>query len=254
VGRGLLLPIFSRGFLLALVSIPLGVTAALLVGGLGTRLKPVVSDRPKVLAEVNSRPFLEVIFRQLIASDVRTAVLLTGYKGSCVQEALGSSFGSLEILYSHEERPLGTAGALRNAEVLFGTEPILVMNGDSYCDVDLRSFFEWHSKKNPVASLVLSQVPDAARFGSVVTDEEGRVTRFIEKGQDGPGWINAGIYFVTRRLIESIPPMQTVSLERQVFPKWVGQGLYAYKTTGGFLDIGTPGSYAEAEKFFRKDV
>jgi len=227
-----------------------GATAALLVGGQGTRLKPVVSDRPKVLAEVNGRPFLEVILRQLIVSGARTAVLLTGYKGGCVQDILGSSFDSLQILYSDEDRPLGTGGAVRNAEAFFDTDPILVMNGDSYCDVDLRSFFEWHSERNAVASLVLTSVPDTARFGSVITDKEGRVLNFIEKGRNGPGYINAGIYLTTRKLIHSIPSGRPVSLEREVFPQWIGQGLYAYKTTGRFIDIGTPEAYAEAEKFF----
>ncbi len=226
-------------------------TAALLVGGLGTRLKPVVADRPKVLAEVRGRPFLEVILRRLTEAGVRRAVLLTGYRGSDVRETLGPSYGSLSLSYSHEEQPLGTAGAVRNAGHLFDTDPILVMNGDSSCNADLGRFLLRYLKKKSAAGLVLTRVPDAGRFGLVETDKEGRVSRFVEKGRHGPGWINAGIYLLTRELVLSIPTGRPVSLEHEMFPAWIPGGIYGYKTRGRFLDIGTPETYARAHEFFK---
>jgi NDP-sugar pyrophosphorylase family protein len=226
-------------------------TAALLVGGLGTRLKPVVADRPKILAEVKGRPFLEIILRRLIETGVRRAVLLTGYRGSDVQETLGPSYGPLFLSYSHEEQPLGTAGALRNAGHLFDRDPILVMNGDSYCNADLGRFLLRYLEKKSEAGLVLTRVPDADRFGLVGTDKEGRVTGFVEKGSCGPGWINAGIYLLTRKLVLSIPAGRPVSLEREMFPAWISAGVYGYKTRSRFLDIGTPETYARADEFFR---
>jgi NDP-sugar pyrophosphorylase family protein len=142
---------------------------------------------------------------------------------------------------------LGTAGALRFAVERFQSDAVLVLNGDSYCDVDLKEFCRWHRQREANASIVLTKVDNSDRFGSVHTNPDGMITRFGEKValQTG-GWINAGIYLLARRLIEQIPAQRPVSLEREVFPEWIGRGFYGYQHLGLFLDIGTPESFAGA--------
>ena len=227
------------------------VTAAILVGGQGTRLRSVVADRPKVLAEIRGRPFLAYLLDQLAGAGVRYVVLCTGYLGEQVQAVFGDSYGSLRLVYSQESSPLGTAGALRLALPLFKSETVLVMNGDSFCEANLSAFWAWHCGRAAESTLLLTEVPDAKRYGRVNVDADGLVLRFDEKGdKSGPGWINAGIYLLNHRLLLTIPANRTVSLEREEFPSWIGRGLYGYRSGGRFLDIGTPEAYTMAEWFF----
>lgn len=227
------------------------VTAAILAGGLGTRLRSAVADRPKVLAEVGGRPFLSCLFDQLVAAGLREVVLCTGHLGEQVQTAFGDTYRSLHLSYSREATPLGTGGCLRLAAPLFHSETVLVMNGDSYCDTDLNAFGDWHTQRQAKASLLLTHVEDTSRFGRVELAGDESVRGFTEKkAPGGPGWINAGIYLVTSGFIEAIPAATTVSLEREIFPAWIGQGFFGNRALGRFIDIGTPESYGDAERFF----
>ena len=227
------------------------VTAAILAGGLGTRLRSVVADRPKVLAEIRGRPFLAHLLDQLAAAGVRYVVLCTGYLGEQVQSLFGDSYGNLRLVYSQELSPLGTAGALRLALPLLKSDSVLVMNGDSFCEADLRTFWAWHCARGADATLLLTQMPKTKRYGRVHVDAEGVVLSFDEKGDKrGTGWINAGIYLLNHRLLLTIPANRAVSLEREMFPAWIGRGLYGYRSEGRFLDIGTPKAYDVAERFF----
>jgi D-glycero-alpha-D-manno-heptose 1-phosphate guanylyltransferase len=229
--------------------------AAILSGGLGTRLRTVVADRPKVLAEVNGRPFLAFLLDQLAKAGVDSVVLCTGYMGEKVEEVFGAAHGEIRLTYSHEPEPLGTGGALRLALTDLHSQTVLVMNGDSYCEADLSQFGRWHRDKGAQSSVLLTEVPDTARFGSVQVSDEGRVERFEEKGgRSGPGWINAGIYLLARERIGEIPPGKFLSLEREVFPEWVGCDFYGYQSSGRFLDIGTPSDYASARKLFPNEL
>lgn len=226
-------------------------TAVVLAGGLGTRLRSVVADRPKVMAEIHGRPFLTYLFDQLVAAGLSHVVVCTGYLGTQVSSFFGASYGSLRISYSQESSPLGTAGALRLALPLLESNPVLVLNGDSFCDADLMGFSSWHLERRAAASLVLTRMSDTARFGRVRINAEAAVTGFEEKSnRSGPGWINAGIYLVDRHLLQTIPAVGAVSLEREIFPEWIGRGLCGYESHGRFLDIGTPESLAAAEEFF----
>ena len=228
------------------------VTAAILAGGMGTRLRSAVADRPKVLAPVLGKPFLAYLLDSLADAGLRDVVLCTGYRAEMVQTQFGSQYRNLSLRYSPESSPLGTAGALRQALAQFTTPNILVLNGDSYCSADLRALLAAHRNRNARATLTLVEVPDVSRFGRVETDAQGQVVRFDEKGSHtGRGWINAGIYLLQRNGIESIPAQREVSLEREVFPAWIGRGLWGYASTDSrFLDIGTPESYALATEFF----
>jgi len=227
------------------------IPAAILAGGLGTRLRPVVFDRPKCLAEIGGRPCLAFLLDQLEAAGVRDVVLCTGHLGGQVRDAFGEGYGSMTIAYSHEPMELGTAGALRYALPHFLSDVVLVMNGDSFCDADLPAFAARHLAHGGPASLLLAEVPDTRRYGRVATDGSGRVVRFEEKdGSSGPGWINAGIYLLNRDALMTIPRGRPVSIEREMFPEWIVRGLFGFRSRGRFIDIGTPDSYAEAEHFF----
>lgn len=230
------------------------VTAAILAGGHGTRLHPVVADRPKVLAAVRGRPFLSYLLDQVATGGISEVVVCTGYLGEQVGRVFGHAYGRLRLRYSHESAPLGTAGALRLALPLFTSEAVLVMNGDSYCDADLRAFGAWHCARGAEATILLTEVPDTKRYGRVCVDSDGVVVGFAEKdGESRPGWINAGIYLLRSPLLQTIPAEGMVSLEREMFPAWIGRGLYGYQYEGRFLDIGTPEAYAMAESFFAQD-
>jgi D-glycero-alpha-D-manno-heptose 1-phosphate guanylyltransferase len=227
------------------------ITAAILAGGLGSRLRPVVADRPKVLAEVGGRPFIFYLLDQLAAVSVQRVVLCTGYLADLVKDTLGETYGPMNLLYSREPSPLGTGGALCFALPLLESETVLVLNGDSFCEANLRAFCLVHCLRRAQASLLLAEVTDTGRFGWVELDGEGRITGFLEKGKaTGSGWVNGGIYLINRSLLDTIPPQQIVSLEQGIFPAWIGRGLYGFRIDGRFLDIGTPESYAAAEEFF----
>lgn len=227
------------------------ITAVVLAGGLGTRLRSVVNDRPKVLAEIRGQPFLTYLLDQLASAGVRNVVLCTGYLGEQVRATFGDTYDNIRLIYSQESAPLGTAGALRLALPLFKSDSVLVMNGDSYCDVEVRPFRDWHFQREAHASMVLVEVADVGQFGSVEVDPLGKVMGFKEKNMTRrAGWINAGVYMVAVSLVESIPKVGAVSLERTMFPAWIHHGLYGYRSEGKFLDIGTPEKFALAEQFF----
>ena len=224
-------------------------TAAILAGGLGTRLRPVVADRPKALARVAERPFVAFLLDQLEAGGVRDVVLLTGHRAEQIRDELGDRHGSMRLRYSPEREPLGTAGAVRLALPMIESVSLLLLNGDSFCDADLDAFGRFHTPH--ACSLVLARVEDGERYGQVEADEEGTIHGFREKGASrGPAWINAGVYLLSRSLVKMIPPDRAVSLEREVFPRLAREGLLrGFRQGGPFIDIGTPDSYARAEAF-----
>lgn len=229
-----------------------GVSVALLAGGLGTRLRPVVADRPKVLAPVSGRPFLTYLLDQLLTAGVRETVLLVGYAADRVRTAIGDDYRGMRLIYSIETEPLGTGGAVRLALPQLCGQTILLLNGDSYCDVELAQFLAFHHRTKAHASLALAEVSDTSRYGRVCTDPVGRVVGFEEKGGvRSPGRINAGIYLLQRGAVDLIPESGPVSLEKEVFPQWVQlRGVWGFGG-GRFIDIGTPESYADADEFFR---
>lgn len=225
--------------------------AVILAGGLGTRLRAVVSDRPKVLAEVAGRPFITYLLKQLDAAGVRHVVLCTGYQGEQVEAALGSNFNHIRLYYSREFSPLGTGGALRFALPLLQSETILAMNGDSYCRADLEDMLRTHHQRAAKVTLLLAQTSDTSRYGLVQVAADDTVASFNEKipGQ-GPGLISAGIYLLSREVLQEIPPDQAVSLEQEIFPSFVGNRMFGHLCQGNLFDIGTAASYRDANNYF----
>jgi len=227
------------------------VTAVILAGGVGSRLRSVVSDRPKGLAAIRGRPFLAYLLDQLADAGARRVVFSTGHLAEQVEAAFGPAWRGMQVAYSPEPAPLGTGGGLRLAAGRVATPTLLVMNGDSFCGVNLTAFVRDHVAHGRAPAIVLAHQADTARFGRVECDANHRIAAFLEKSRDGgPGWINAGIYALDRGLVEALPANQPLSLEREAFPAWIARGLRGFPCAGAFLDIGTPESYAAAAAFF----
>jgi NDP-sugar pyrophosphorylase family protein len=223
--------------------------AVLLVGGLGKRLRSVVSSTPKPLASVGDRPFLELIVQQLRYQGIRHLVLCTGYHAHEIEKELGDgSAWGVTIEYSKEPRLMGTAGAVKFAEPLLrDVSDFLVMNGDSFMETDFRELIQFHRKSGGVASMAVIRMKNEMRYGAVQVNAGGRVIGFAEKiGGDPTGFVNAGIYVFNHAILERIPE-GPVSLERDVFPKLLDCGVYASEQYGLFIDIGTPEDYGRAQ-------
>ena len=226
------------------------IKAALLVGGLGTRLKSVVALTPKPLAAVGDRPFVELLVRQLRHQGIRRLVMCTGYLAQEVENELGDGRKfDVTIEYSKGSHPMGTAGAIKLAEPLLSdSSDFLVMNGDSFIEVDFRELIQFHRRKNGIASVAVVKMKNEQRYGTVQITPAGRVSGFKEKTDGDPtGFINAGIYVFNHRILDHIPD-GAVSLEKDIFPSVLDEGIYALEQHGVFIDIGTPGDYARAQK------
>jgi D-glycero-alpha-D-manno-heptose 1-phosphate guanylyltransferase len=230
----------------------LPVTAVILAGGLGTRLRSEISDRPKALATVAGQPFLEHIFDQLSSFGITQVVLCTGYMAEQIESLYGTQYKGLSLSYSRETVLLGTGGAVRFALPLIATPLALILNGDSFCEFDLGALEHFHHEHSAQASMVLTHVDDCSRFGSVVINEVGKITSFIEKSAaGGPGYVNAGIYLVERSLLTQVPPGRILSLEKDIFPTWTSQEFFGFRSdTSLFIDIGTPQSFRCAQSLF----
>lgn len=227
-------------------------SAVILAGGLGTRLRPVVADRPKVLAEVDGRPFLFNLLDALDCAGVAHVILATGYRAEAVAQAVSGRYRGLEVETSEEPSPLGTGGAIALAARRLRSPRALVLNGDSFCAANLRIFAAQHWARRGPLSMVVTPVEDASRYGRVRLSADGIVTSFDEKsGQAAAGLINAGIYLLEQPLLDDLPTEAVpLSFERQILPAWVGRGLWAHRSDGPFIDIGLPSTYAQAERFF----
>lgn len=227
-------------------------SAVILAGGLGTRLLSVVSDRPKILAPVCGKPFIHYLLDQLLGFGFDSVLLLTGYRSEIVQAQLGNQYQSLSLRYSTESKPLGTGGAVRLALDLIQSPQVLLLNGDSYCQIDFNGFLQFHGRHPSCCSMALAVTTEGApRYGSVLQDPSGRVTAFQEKSDQGAGCINAGIYLIPRASLQEIEQGSVVSLEKDLFPSWVhSPGIMGFSKTGRFIDIGIPQSFAEAQQFF----
>jgi NDP-sugar pyrophosphorylase family protein len=167
-----------------------------------------------------------------------------------VESMLGNKYKNLEIIYSKENEPLGTAGALKIAIPYMHVEYILVMNGDSFVEFDMNVLFSFHVERQAFVSIVLTKVEDVSRYGEIEVNSDGEVEHFTEKGnRAGAGWINAGVYLMKKDALCSIPDKTPLSLEKQFFPSLVKEGLYGYKTNERFIDIGTTESFHAAGEF-----
>jgi mannose-1-phosphate guanylyltransferase len=221
------------------------VIAVVLVGGEGTRLRPLTYTTPKPMLPIANRPFLEHQVEHLRAHGVDRIVLACGYKPDAIREHFGD-----ELEYVVEPAPLGTGGAIAYAAREAGIRDTFVAcNGDVLTDLDLTALVGFHRNRSARMTIALHPVDDPSRYGVVATDADGAVTAFIEKPPPGTTpvrTINAGTYVAEPGVLDLVPPGRPVSVEYDVFPRLVGQGLYALADEGAWRDIGTPESYLAA--------
>jgi len=227
---------------------PAGMEAVILAGGAGVRLREVVRDLPKPMAPVGDRPFLGYLIDQLVHWNVRDIVLATGYKSEVVETHFGDgrSHGA-KIRYSVEARPMGTGGALRDALRMVRGDQFLLLNGDSFLDVDLAELAEFHRGHGGVGTIALVERPDTSRYGRVSLSDRGRILSMREKGIAGPGLINGGVHVWSREISRRIGP-GTVSLENDVVPGLLPLGVFGKIILGYFVDIGIPEDYETARR------
>ena len=229
------------------------IKAVMLVGGLGTRLRSVVPSAPKALASIGEKPFLELLIRQLRSQEIRRLVMCSGYLADQIETKFGDGrTWDVSIEYSKEELPLGTGGAVKLAGRFLRDSPeFLVLNGDSFLEFDLPGLMDFHRRHNAIATMAVLRVENASRYGTVDADPNGRVTGFAEKtGREVRGLVNGGIYIFNHAVLQHIPE-GPASLERDLFPRLLDQGVYAQEQHGKFIDIGTPADYARAQELLR---
>jgi mannose-1-phosphate guanylyltransferase len=238
------------------------VQALVLVGGEGTRLRPLTSTIPKPVVPLVDRPFLSYMLEWLHGHGVQDVVLSCGFLAAGVRNVLGDgSRLGLRLRYVEEPRPLGTGGAVKFAEDLL-EERFFMLNGDVLTDLDLAAQLDQHERTGARCTLALIGVEDPSAYGLVRLNEDRSVKEFLEKpspDQIDTNLISAGAYVLEREVLSLIPPDTTFSIEREVFPHLVGDGLYGYAGDGYWLDIGTPERYLQAtfdilERNVRTDV
>jgi D-glycero-alpha-D-manno-heptose 1-phosphate guanylyltransferase len=226
--------------------------AIILCGGAGLRIRSVTGGAPKSMATVAGRPFLELLFRQLSRYGLKRVILALGYRKEAIIAWLSEHEFSVDLAFATEDVPLGTGGAVRNAVSLAQSDTLLVINGDSYTDVDFSSFAKVHESTEADLSVVVVPADGRRDIGSVFVDKNDRLTGFAEKqsGADLKPHVSAGIYMMSRRLLNSIPAGVQISLEKDLFPRWIEEGkdVRAFRHPGHCIDIGTPDRYQIAQQ------
>ncbi|HLM32310.1 MAG TPA: NDP-sugar synthase [Solirubrobacterales bacterium] len=225
--------------------------AVVLVGGEGTRLRPLTLTQPKPAIPLVDRPFIRFIVDWLARHGIDEVVMACGFRAADLRSALGDALpGGPTITYVEEDEPLGTAGPVRLAAErgLLG-ERFMVLNGDVLSDLDLTALQRQHAETAAAASLALYSIEDPSHYGLVRRRADGEVLGFLEKpepGQIDTDEVNAGAYVLERAVLELIPSGRPVSIEREIFPRLVGRGLYGRRLDGYWMDIGTPERYLQA--------
>ncbi len=220
-----------------------------LAGGLGTRLRSVIGEHQKVAATVDGKPFIGRLLHWLIAHGARRVILAVGYRSEDVTAAIAPFSDQLELVISREDQPQGTGGALRLAASNVQTRTLLVLNGDSFFNADLAALRTLHATNNGAVTMALAHASDSRRFGAVSLDSDNRVRNFREKPSGDPvkAIVNAGIYFMSRDFLASLPERSPLSLEKDVLPTLCLTGrLYGLAGKGRLVDIGTPESFESA--------
>lgn len=224
--------------------------AIILAGGLGTRLRGVVDDVPKPLAKVAGRPFLAWLLDGLAKQGLRRVILATGYLGEQIEDTLGTDWRGVALTYSREREPLGTGGAIALAASEISGDAFFVLNGDTWLELDYSMFGSSTANAGADLGVALAEVLDVARYG-VARLEGKRITGFSEKGLSGVGFINAGVYWMRRDLLESCPTGKAFSFERDVLvPAVSRESVIGYMQTRGFIDIGVPEDFHRAQTMF----
>jgi D-glycero-alpha-D-manno-heptose 1-phosphate guanylyltransferase len=230
--------------------------AIILVGGKGTRLQKVVSDVPKPLAPIGGVPFLDILLGQLGKYTlIKKVVLAVGYKSEMIIERYKEKKTyHFKIVFSVEKKLLGTGGAIKKALSLTSSEDVIILNGDTFVDVDFEALVNFHIAHKSLLTMVLQKVDDTSRYGMVLIDEHSRIKSFAEKTKTHKNsLINAGIYVINKILFENIGE-ERLSFEKDILPDFIKHDAYGYVVEGRFIDIGIPETYKIAKEYLRNII
>lgn len=213
----------------------------ILCGGFGTRLKSVLSDRPKPMADIHGRPFLSLLLEHWRRHGAHRFIFCTGYMGDSIEGWVRSAGDSYEAVFVRDPYPLGTGGAMAQAFRVTRSEQVFVVNGDSFCEVDPAPLLHFHLMKRAQGTLVLARPDARTDAGDVELGPDDRVLSMVEKPEHGPrGYVNAGVYVFERSVNALFPATPAWSLEREFIPRLVSGPLYGFVTASPLFDIGTP--------------
>jgi len=227
----------------------------ILAGGLGTRLREVVPDLPKSLAPINNKPFLDVLLSVLNKWDcVGKVVIAVGHMADkIIEKYKGTSEYNFEIHFSVEAELLGTGGAIKKALPQTETDNVLVLNGDSYVETDLNDLVKKHMKTSASMTIVLREAENTSRYGRVKLNSDNRIVCFEEKTPEpSKGYINEGMYLIKRNLFDEVKENIVISLEKELLPVFIKEGVYGYISSGKFIDIGIPEKYINADNYLKE--
>ena len=227
--------------------------AIVLAGGLGTRLRSVLKGLPKPMAPVGGRPFLEYLLRYLQQNGIEKVILSVGYKWEVIRAYFGDSFEGIEIVYSVENEPLGTGGAVKKSLSFVNSNDVFIVNGDTFFNIDLKEFFAFHKKKRSVLSIALKPMSQFDRYGNVKIDDNNRIVSFEEKGYYESGLINGGIYLLNKDFFMDLDWKDKFSFEKDFLEKcYKFYEFYGLPFDSYFIDIGVPEDYEKAKRDFEE--
>jgi len=223
--------------------------AIILAGGLGTRLQGTLDNLPKSMAPVNGKPFLEYLFNYLIDYNIEKVILSVGHKYESIQDHFQSEYKTIQIKYAIENEPLGTGGGIKYALKFAEDDQVLILNGDTFFEVNLNQFYNIHQVRNSDFSIALKPMKDFDRYGSVELDEQNMITAFKEKSFQAEGCINGGIYILHKEVINELNLPDKCSFEKDFMEKYfASNNFYGFPFDGYFIDIGIPEDYEKAQK------
>jgi D-glycero-alpha-D-manno-heptose 1-phosphate guanylyltransferase len=225
----------------------------ILAGGLGKRLASVTGGGQKILAKIDGKPFLSILIEYVASQGATRFILCTGHGAQQVEDYFQQFHKDLDIVFSREQEPLGTGGAIKKGAGLVKTEQFLAMNGDCFCVIDYNRLVAFHRKQKAQATIAMTKIDDAREYGTIETDAQHRILAFREKQpQAAAAFINTGTYCLNRRVFDLVPTPSKFSIEYDFFPNLVGKNFDAFEVENKFIDIGTPERYAWAQEHLRQ--
>ena len=226
----------------------------ILAGGFGTRLREEIKDIPKPMAPIQGRPFLDYLLTQISTYQVSKVILCTGYKHEIIENYFGKFFNNIPICYSVEKEPLGNGGAVKQALSLISADSCLIINGDTFFNIDLAALWQYHIKKSSDFTIALKQLTNFNRYGTIQRQED-RIIAFEEKRLCKTGEINGGIYVIRKDIFNKYSLKKTFSLEKDFLEKYVNELVVCGKVFNDyFIDIGVPTDYHQAQQSLKSMI
>lgn len=227
--------------------------AIILAGGFGKRLRSVINDIPKPMANINNKPFLEYLITKLSKQGINKIIFSVGYKYEIIQNYFGNIYNNISFIYAIEEEPLGTGGAIRNALNFVNNNDVFIVNGDTFFNINYINLFNFHKSKSSKLSIALKNISYTERYGSVEINQDNKIISFLEKAPKSNVLINGGIYLVNKFFIHSLETPKTFSFEKDFIEKYFDNyDFYGLPFDNYFIDIGIPEDYIKACKEFNK--